>query len=185
MKNKKLSLCARLFYTFFKIGLFTFGGGYAMIPLIERETAEKNKWVTDSDILDIVAVAEATPGPVAINAATFVGYKTAGFWGSFFATFGVVLPSFIIIYIISVFFREFADIKIVKYAFFGIRAGVIALIISAFLKLFKKLPENAFSYILAAAAFIAVAFFNVGVLAVILFGAVTGLVFAVAGRRGK
>ena len=101
MKNKKLSLCFELFITFFKIGFFTFGGGYAMIPLIERETAEKKKWVTDNDILDIIAVAESTPGPIAINSATFVGYKTAGFWGSFFSTLGVVLPSFTIIYIIS------------------------------------------------------------------------------------
>ena len=90
-----------VFITFFKIGAFTFGGGYAMIPLIQRETVENHKWISDDDILDIIAIAESTPGPIAINSATFVGYKVAGFWGSFAATLGVVLPSFIIILVIS------------------------------------------------------------------------------------
>ena len=89
-----------LFAAFFRIGAFTFGGGYAMIPLIQKETVENKKWITDDDILEIVAIAESTPGPIAINAATFVGYKVAGFWGAFFATIGMVVPSFAIILLI-------------------------------------------------------------------------------------
>ena len=93
----KLKLALQLFTVFFKIGAFTFGGGYAMIPFIQKETAEKRDWITEEEILEIIAIAESTPGPIAINSATFVGYRVAGFWGSAFATFGVVLPSFLII----------------------------------------------------------------------------------------
>ena len=110
-KNKtksKKNLIWQLFATFFKIGLFTFGGGYAMIPLIQRETVENKGWVTEDDILEIVAIAESTPGPIAINTATFVGSKTRGFWGAFFATLGVILPSFIIIFLIS-FLKSFSS----------------------------------------------------------------------------
>ena len=96
-----------LFWTFFKIGAFTFGGGYAMIPLIQKETVENHKWITDDDILEIVAIAESTPGPVAINSATFVGYRTAGFFGAMFCTLGVVLPSFLIISVISMVLDRF------------------------------------------------------------------------------
>ena len=99
MKNKWNTL-KELFCTFFKIGAFTFGGGYAMISIIQKEAVEKKKWVSDEDILDVVAIAESTPGPIAINSSTFIGYKVMGFWGSFFATLGTVLPSFIIISII-------------------------------------------------------------------------------------
>ncbi|MBQ1988903.1 MAG: chromate transporter, partial [Clostridia bacterium] len=99
--NDKLKKALQLFLTFFKIGAFTFGGGYAMIPLIQKEVVEEKKWITDDDILEIIAIAESTPGPIAINSATFVGYRVCGFWGSFFSTLGVVLPSFVIILIIS------------------------------------------------------------------------------------
>ena len=120
----------RLFLTFAKIGAFTFGGGYAMIPLIQKETVEKQKWISDDDILDIVAIAESTPGPIAINAATFVGHKVCGLWGSFAATLGIILPSFIIIYAISFILRQFSELRIIKYAFNGIRAGVFGRIFS-------------------------------------------------------
>ena len=93
----KFKICLKLFATFFKIGAFTIGGGYAMLPLIQQEVAEKNKWIDESVMLDIVAIAESTPGPIAINTTTFVGTKTAGFWGAFSATLGTVLPSFLII----------------------------------------------------------------------------------------
>ena len=127
-----------LFLTFLKIGAFTFGGGYAMIPLIQKEVAEKKKWISDEDILDIIAIAESTPGPIAINSATFIGSKVAGVLGSAAATLGVVLPSFVIIAAISLVLAEFQDIKAVQYAFFGIRAGVLALIIKAFFTMFKQ-----------------------------------------------
>ena len=102
MKKKQgFKKAFQLFITFLKIGAFTFGGGYAMIPIIQKEVVEKNKWVTDDDILEIIAIAESTPGPIAINSATFIGYRTCGFWGSFFATLGVVIPSFLIIIVIA------------------------------------------------------------------------------------
>lgn len=182
MKNRIF----KLFLTFFKIGLFTFGGGYAMIPLMQRETVDKHKWVSDDDILDIIAIAESTPGPIAINSATFIGYKTAGVWGSVAATLGTVLPSFMIILIISFFLRQFQDIKAVQYAFNGIRAGVLALLIKAWWNMYKKMPKNAVAYVVAASAFIVSAFTDVHILIVIISCGIIGLVTsAISDRREK
>ena len=183
MRLKKLW---NLFLTFFKIGAFTFGGGYAMIPLIQKEAVEKQKWVTDEDILEIVAIAESTPGPIAINSATFVGYRACGVLGSLCATLGVVLPSFLIILSISYVLREFQENAIVQYAFRGIRAGVLALIVKALWTMFKKCPKNWASYVVMAGAFFGVAFLNVSVLPVIICCAVFGLVTALwMERRAK
>ena len=179
MKNKLLNL----FLTFFRIGLFTFGGGYAMIPLIQRETVENHKWISDDDILEVIAIAESTPGPIAINSATFIGYKVAGVWGSFFATLGVVLPSFIIILIISFALREFQDIKAVQYAFNGIRAGVLALIIKAWWGMYKKMPKKLLAYFIAVPAFLATAIFDINVLIVIVCAGVIGLVSSIINNR--
>lgn len=179
MKNKLLNL----FLTFFRIGLFTFGGGYAMIPLIQRETVENHKWISDDDILEVIAIAESTPGPIAINSATFIGYKVAGVWGSFFATLGVVLPSFIIILIISFALREFQDIKAVQYAFNGIRAGVLALIIKAWWGMYKKMPKKLLAYFIAVPAFLAVAIFDINVLIVIVCAGVIGLISSIINNR--
>ncbi|MBP3626783.1 MAG: chromate transporter [Clostridia bacterium] len=178
-----MKLLLKLFLTFFKIGAFTFGGGYAMIPLIQKETVETNKWLSDDDILEIIAIAESTPGPIAINSATFVGYKVCGFWGSFFATLGVVLPSFIIILIISYILREFQNIKAVKYAFNGIRAGVLALLIKAIISMYKKVQKNLVSYIVMAFSFIIVAFFDINVLFVIIGCALIGLISSLYAKR--
>lgn len=166
----------KLFITFFKIGAFTFGGGYAMIPLIQKETVEKNQWVTEEDILEIIAIAEATPGPIAINAATFIGHKVKGVWGALAATFGMVLPSFSIIFIISTILREFQHVQAVKYAFFGIRAGVLALILKAMYMMFKKTKKGIIPYIIMFAAFILTAFLKVSVLFVIIGAAFVGLI---------
>lgn len=186
MAQRTRGSAAQLFVSFLKIGAFTFGGGYAMIPLIQKETVETKKWISDNDILDIVAVAESTPGPIAINSATFVGYKVAGFWGAVCATFGVVLPSFVIISLISLVLRQFESIRVVQYAFYGIRAGVLALIIRALVLMYKQCPKSVLSYILIALSFIAAAVFDINVLLVILFCAITGLVYsAVALRRNK
>ena len=175
-----------LFITFFKIGAFTFGGGYAMIPLIQKEVVENKKWITDDDILEIIAIAESTPGPIAINSATFVGFRVCGFWGSFFATLGVVLPSFIIILIISFVLNEFQHITAVKYAFNGIRAGVLALLMKALWTMYKKCPKGIVSYIVMAAAFIITAFFDISALYVIIGCAVFGLVSSIIiARRNK
>ena len=172
----KLKRIWELFCTFFKIGAFTFGGGYAMIPFIQKETVEKKGWITDEDILEIIAIAESTPGPIAINSATFMGYRTAGFWGAFCATLGVVLPSFVIILAISYVLREFQQLKAVRYAFNGIRAGVLALLFKALWTMYKKAPKNWVSYIVMAGAFVLTAFLNVNVLFVIIGCAVFGLI---------
>lgn len=165
-----------LFLTFLKIGAFTFGGGYAMIPLIQKEVVEKKKWISNQDILDVVAIAECTPGPIAVNAATFIGYKIAGFLGAFCATMAVVLPSFIIIIAISFVLNQFENMKIVQYAFEGIRAGVLALIIKALVSMYRQCPKNPASYIIAGAAFVFVTFCKVNVLVVIIGCAIFGLV---------
>ena len=172
-----------LFTIFFKIGAFTFGGGYAMIPLIQKETVENKKWITEDDILEIVAIAESTPGPIAINAATFVGYKVGGFFGALFSTLGVVLPSFLIISIISFVLKKFESVKIIKYAFFGIRSGVLALIVKALWSMYRKCPKNTVSYIIIAASFILTALLNINVLFVIIGCALFGLAASFAAER--
>ena len=181
--NDKIKTICKLFITFLKIGAFTFGGGYAMIPLITKETVEKRKWISDGDILEIVAIAESTPGPIAINAATFVGYRICGFAGALSATLGVILPSFVIILGISFVLKKFQSIKAVQYAFNGIRAGVLALIIKALLSMYRQCPKNAAAYIIIAAAFILTAFLNVNVFIVIAGCALFGLISSFAAAR--
>ncbi len=187
MNKKKLDKkrLLTLFLTFLKIGAFTFGGGYAMIPLIQRETVEKQKWLSDDDILEIIAIAESTPGPIAINAATFVGYRTCGVLGAACATFGVVLPSFVIISIIAFVLRQFQDIKAVQYAFMGIRAGVMALLIKALWTMYKKAPHNVLSYGVILGAFVSVALLDINVLFVIIGCAVVGLLYSVFTAKNK
>ena len=149
---QKLKNALQLFWTFFKIGLFTFGGGYAMIAVIQREIVERKKWIEQEDFLDIIAIAESTPGPLAINSATYVGYKKCGVLGSAFATLGVVLPSFVIIFAISFFFDAFLSYKYVKYAFRGIQACVAFLILNAGIKMLKHLKLSIFNGILFGSA---------------------------------
>lgn len=136
--NKKLDL----FLTFMKIGAFTFGGGYAMIPLIQREVCTNKKWMEEKDILEIVAIAESTPGHITINAATFVGYRTADFIGACLATLGVVLPSCLLISLISLVLHHFQELRAVKYTFMGIRAAVLALILKALWSMFKTAKKE-------------------------------------------
>ena len=172
----------KLFLSFFKIGLFTFGGGYAMIALIEREFVENKKWLEHDEFMDIVAIAESTPGPIAINSATYIGYKNAGVLGSAVATLGVSLPSFIIIYIISLFFDAFLKAEYVGYAFRGIQVCVSYLIINAGWKMFKKLKKTPFNITLLAVcsiAFLLTTLFSAKISSIlfILAGAVVGLVY--------
>ncbi len=134
-----------LFLTMLKIGLFTFGGGCAMIALLENEFVEKKKYMEKDEFLDMVAIAESTPGPIAINAATYIGYKQMRFLGSLVATVAICIPSFIIIFAISLFFDAFLSITLVAYAFRGIQVCVIYLIFSAGIKMLKQLKKTAFS----------------------------------------
>ncbi len=131
-----------LFLCFFKIGLFTFGGGYAMIALIENACVEEKKWITHDEMMNITVIAESTPGPIAINCATFVGYKQKGFWGAVAATFGVVLPSFIIIYLIALYFNKFLEIALIAKAFQGIKIAVGILILDAGIKMYNKIENK-------------------------------------------
>ena len=173
---KKKNKLLKLFITFLKIGAFTFGGGYAMIPLIQKETVENNKWVSDDDILEVIAIAESTPGPISVNAATFIGYKVAGVMGAFFATLGLILPAFIIMFLLSFVLRKIKDNKYVMYAFFGIRAGVLALIINALIKMYKQVNKNVISYIIMIAALILTTFFDINAILVIILCGLVGLV---------
>lgn len=144
---QKGKMIVQLFFTMLKIGLFTFGGGYAMIALLENEFVEKKKWLEKDEFLNIAAIAESTPGPIAINSATYIGYKNAGVLGSLFATLGVCIPSFVIIYVISLFFDSFLSLTYVEYAFRGIQVCVVYLILSAGLKMLKEMEKNAFNII--------------------------------------
>lgn len=137
-----MNLLFDLFLTFFKIGLFTFGGGYAMISVTEDICVEKKGWITHDDMMNVTVIAESTPGPIAINLATFVGYKKKGFIGSVLATVGMVLPSLIIIYVISLFLDNFLEITLVAKAFKGIKLAVGILIVDAAVKMIKKMKNK-------------------------------------------
>ncbi len=177
--------CRELFRTFFKIGAFTFGGGYAMIPLIKREVVEEKHWLTDDEIFDLIAIAESTPGPLAVNSATFVGSRIAGWQGALAATSGVILPSFFVILILSQLLTGIEDIPLVKSAFQGIRAGVLALIGNALASLFLKLPKQAFSYSVMALAFVMACFLHINAILVLLFCAAAGILWNRYRERGK
>ena len=187
---KKLFL---LLFTMMKIGLFTFGGGYAMISLLENEFVSKRKWIGGEEFLDMVAIAESTPGPIAINAATYIGYRVGRVPGAVFGTVGVVTPSFCIIYLISLFFRRFLSVAWVASAFRGIQVAVVFLIFSAALRLFKKLAKTPFAvtvFIAVTLAAVALSLFGIGFSSVwfILIGAALGLfvyLFALLHRDEK
>ena len=173
-----------LFLTFFEIGALTFGGGYAMIPFV-REQVLAHGWLTEEELLNMIAVSESTPGPIAVNMATFVGSEQAGILGSAAATLGVVLPSLIIISVVSYFFKQFLAFKVVKYAFLGIRAGVLALIVKAAKNMMKACPKNAVAYTIVALAFILTTVFDINVFAVIIGSAVMGLVYSLLTNKRK
>ena len=153
-------LVPRLFLTFLKIGAFTFGGGYAMIALLESEIIDKHGWLSREEFLDMVAIAESTPGPVAINSATYIGYRLCGVWGAAAATLAVCLPSFAIIYLISLFFDRFLSLVWVERAFRGIRVCVIYLICSAGLRMLKALEQTVLSRLLLIAVLLVMTAFS-------------------------
>lgn len=144
-EEKKMNVLLELFLCFAKIGLFTFGGGYAMIGIIENLCVEQKKWMTHDEMMDIAVIAESTPGPIAINTATHVGYKRAGVAGALAATVGMVLPSFVIIFLISMFLEQFMEFTLIANAFQGIKIGVGLLIFDAGLKMLQKMPAKKLS----------------------------------------
>lgn len=145
---------AELFGSFFKIGLFTVGGGYAMIPMIEDCCVDEKGWMTHDEMMDITVIAESTPGPIAINCATYVGYRRGGIWGALAATIGVSLPSFIIIFVISRFFEHFLEYKPIASAFKGIKIAVKIVLLEEAIHMFKLMPRRPLQWGLAAAAFL-------------------------------
>ena len=179
-----------LFLTFMKIGLFTFGGGYAMIPIIEEEVTKKRKWISEIEILDVIAISETTPGPIAVNTATYVGYKVAGIWGSIIATLGLTIPSFAIIFVISYFYKDFMQWKVVQAAFKGLKIGVILLLLNAVIKLSKNFKVNLIGVILFAIALSASLVFsliNINFkyisLCLILLGIIVGVVLTIVSKE--
>lgn len=174
---KKQHSLFELFLTFLKIGALTFGGGYAMMPIMRKEVVDKKQWADDDDILKILVISESTPGVLAINSATFIGYKIAGFKGSVVATLGVVLPSFVIISIISVFIVEFQQLTWVAYAFKGVQAGVAILIFKAALKLSKKIHFDLFAILLLIASLLFALFTGFSVIYILIVGAILGIAY--------
>ena len=180
-----------LFLTFSKIGLFTFGGGYAMISLIEDSCVEKKQWITHDEMLNVTVIAESTPGPIAINCATFVGYKQKGLAGAVAATIGIVLPSFCIIFLISMYLDNFLEIEWIAHAFMGIRIAVGILILDAALKMIKKMQKKPMPLTIMICAFVSMLAIDVFALRVssitlMLIAAVISLsIFLIRQNAGK
>lgn len=198
-KERKIVTLLQLFITFMKIGLFTFGGGYAMIPLIQKETVDKKKWIKECEIIDIISISESTPGPISVNAATYIGYKVFGFWGSLFATLGLIVPSFVIILIISYFYDWLLNQQVFQWIFKGLQAGVIILLFRAFINLKKQVQLNTFTtivFIITLLSMIITTLFDLRIkignftlsisLILIIFGLVLGMVStAITSKRKK
>ena len=175
MDQKKTSLF-KLYSSFFKVGLFTFGGGYAMLPIIEREVVNNQKWISYEELLDYYAVSQTTPGIIMINVATFIGYKERGVIGGIVATLGAVSPSIIIITLIAKLIQNFANIPQVKSALKGIAAGISAIMISSLVKLGKSSIKDWLSVILCIVGFVIAHFTNISIVYVVFFGAAIGII---------
>ena len=174
-----------LFLSTAKIGAVSFGGGYAMIPIMEQEFVHKNKWVDGADILDIFAIAQSVPGVIALNTSTFIGYRVAGLPGAIVASLGVSLPSFFIISILSGFYMQFKTNPIVNAAFAGIRACVVALVFTAVLKMGESAVKDIFGWIIALAGLIAIAFFGIQAIWCIIAGGVIGAIYSTMIMKNK
>ena len=191
-KENPFILLIKLFFTFFKVGLFTFGGGYAMIPIIQKEVVEKKKWIPAGEILDILAISESTPGPIAVNTATYVGFRVMGFWGSLFATIGLTIPSFTIIFVISLFYKTFMTWHVVDAAFKGLKIGVIILLVNAVIKLSKSVKKDLFSiiiFVLTLIGMLVLTFFQIKIpslsLIFIVLGLLVGIIATAISRKEK
>jgi chromate transporter len=182
-KEKKTKQIFELFWIFFKIGAFTFGGGLAMLPLIRRELVERKKWISDEDMLDMLALAECTPGVIAVNSATYVGHTVGGCWGSLSATIGVILPSIIIITIVSFFYQAFLENKVISQIFHGVRIGAVVLILNALSKLYRVLKKDYMSYGFIVIALALALLLNIPTITIIIFGMLIGAIFAVISAK--
>lgn len=165
-----------LYISFFKIGLFTFGGGLAMLPMLEKEIVDKKHWCTVSDLTDYYAIGQCTPGIIAVNTATFIGYKHRGLIGGIVTTLGIISPSLIIITIIAMFIRNFAEMTIVKNALKGLGAGVCAIIIPSIIKLGKSALKDYFGIIMAILAFCVAEFTSIPIFIIVIVGIIAGII---------
>lgn len=172
-----------LFLTFCRIGGLTFGGGYAMLPMIQKEIVEKKKWATEDEVVDYYAVGQCTPGVIAVNTATFIGYKVKGILGGIVATLGVIFPSLIIIMVIASVLQNFAQFEIVKHAFAGIRVAVVALIISSVIKLWKSSVKDYIGIALALVAFFLGAIIKISPIYIVIGAAIVGILSKGIGGR--
>lgn len=177
----------KLFFVFARIGGFTFGGGYAMLPMIQKEIVENNKWATDEEIMNYYAVGQCTPGVIAVNVATFIGYKLKGLWGAAFATLGVISPSVVIITIIAAFISNFTHISAVQHALAGINVIVSVLVLNAVINLWKKGIKNIFGIVLFALAFGVSVFLDISPLYIIVISVLCGIIYGkkVSQKGGK
>ena len=156
-----MSILFELFLIFAKIGLFTFGGGYAMLSLIENNCVEKKKWITHDEMMNVTVIAESTPGPIAINCATFVGFKQAGLLGALIATFGMVFPSFVIIYTVSMFLDNFLEITLIANAFKGIKVAVGILVLDTAITMIRKMHRRVLPKVIMLCSFAAMLLINI------------------------
>ena len=186
-----MNILTDLFLTFAKIGLFTFGGGYAMIAVVENNCVENKKWLTHDEMMNMTVIAESTPGPIAINCATFTGYKQGGFLGALVATVGMVVPSFVVIFAISMFLDNFLEITLIANAFRGIKLAVGLLILDAGRNMMKKMPKTFLSKLILGASCGIMLLINVcswsfsSIALLVVAGAVSLAVFLVTGSRRK
>lgn len=180
-----MKMLLTLFLTFARIGGFTFGGGYAMLPMLQKEVVERHGWATNEELIDYFAIGQCTPGVIAVNTATFIGFKKKGVLGAIFATLGAITPSLIIITIIAAFISNFQDLEIVQYAFGGIRAAVVALILSAVLKLSKKSIIDIFTFLIFLIVAVVSFFTDLSPIIFVLAAGVCGLVINLTGLRSK
>lgn len=175
----------KLFAAFFKIGILTFGGGYAMLPMIEREVVVKHKWVTMEEVMDYFAISQCTPGVIAVNTATFIGHKNKGILGGIFATIGVVTPSVILISLIATVLNSFYEISQVRAAFQGIGVAVCAILVQAVLKICKSGIVDWFTVIIALAAFLISVLLNISTIVIIVAAGIAGVIFKTLKERAN
>ena len=178
-----MNILLDLFITFAKVGVMTFGGGYAMLPILQREVVEKKKWATEEEIMDYFAIGQCTPGIIAVNTATFIGQKNKGVLGGIFATLGVVFPSLIIITLLAGVIKAFSHIKVVQHAFAGIRVCVCVLIINAVMKLFKKAVIDVPTMCIFILIVVGSCFTNLSPIIFIILAAVIGIVLKSMGGK--
>lgn len=169
----------KLFLIFAKIGLFTFGGGYAMFPIIKRELIENRGWITEDELLDYYAIGQCTPGIIAVNVATFVGKKIKGFWGALAATVGVIFPSIIIITVIAGCINNFADLWYVQSAFSGIRVVVIVLVLNTIISMWKKSIQKPFDYVIFLLALIFSYFDILSSVLIVVISSIAGILYTI------